>query len=117
MSDSPTLLRELIDIPERVQTNDFVLKLAEGVSDAEAATITSYVIAPQLARAFDHALGFIQGAVEGHHGEDRHAGDHRAAAHGLAAELAAHAAPDHEGDQRRYQGGHEKVRRHGLSLE
>jgi hypothetical protein len=27
MSDSPTLLRDLIDIPERVQTNDFVLKV------------------------------------------------------------------------------------------
>jgi len=67
MSDSPTLLRDLIDIPERVQTNDFVLKLAEGVSDEEAAaTIASYVVTPQLARAFDHALGFIQGAVEGH---------------------------------------------------
>jgi hypothetical protein len=65
MSDTPTLLRELIDIPERVQTNDFVLKLSEGVSDAEAAqTIRNYVVTPQLARAFDHALGFIQGAVE-----------------------------------------------------
>ena len=67
MSDAPTLLRDLIDIPERVQTNDFVLKLAEGVSDeAAAATIASYVVTPQLARAFDHALGFVQGAVEGH---------------------------------------------------
>src|SRR4051794_24675901 len=26
MSDTQTLLRDLIDIPERVQTNDFVLK-------------------------------------------------------------------------------------------
>ena len=34
MSDAPTLLRDLIDIPERVQTNDFVLKLSEGVTDA-----------------------------------------------------------------------------------
>ena len=29
-----TLLRDLINIPERVQTNDFVLKLSEGVTEA-----------------------------------------------------------------------------------
>jgi len=66
MSDAPKLLRELIDIPERVQTNDFILKLSEGVTEAgAAATISSYVVTPQLARAFDQALGFIQGSVEG----------------------------------------------------
>ena len=68
MSDTPTLLRDLIDIPERVQTNDFVLKLSDGVTEAgAAATIATYVVTPQLAKAFDHALGFIQGAVEGRH--------------------------------------------------
>ena len=67
MSDTQTLLRDLLDIPERAQTNDFVLKLAEGVSDAAAAdTIRNYVVTPQLGHAFDDALGFIQGAVEGH---------------------------------------------------
>ena len=35
--------RDLIDIPVRVQTNDFVLKLAEGVSDeAAAATLARH---------------------------------------------------------------------------
>jgi hypothetical protein len=68
MSDAPTLLRDLIDIPERVQTNDFVLKLSDGVTEAgAAATVATYVVTPQLAKAFDHALGFIQGAVEGRH--------------------------------------------------
>ena len=64
MSGEPTLLRDLIDIPERVQTNDFVLKLSDGVTDeGAAATIRDYVVTPQLADAFEHALGFIQGAI------------------------------------------------------
>jgi hypothetical protein len=60
------LLRELIDIPERVYQGDFVLRLADGVSDAQAAaTVRSYVVTPQLTKAFDAALGFIQRAIEG----------------------------------------------------
>ena len=59
------LLRELIQIPERVATNDFVLKLSDGVTPARAdATIADYVVTPQLARAFDEALGIIGGALE-----------------------------------------------------
>jgi hypothetical protein len=66
MSDVRPLLRDLIHIPERVQTSDFVLKLSEGVSDERAAaTISSYIVTPQLAKAFDQTLRFIQGAVEG----------------------------------------------------
>ncbi len=66
MSDARPLLRDLIDIPERVQTSDFVLKLSEGISEAAAeATIANYVVTPQLVAAFDQALGVIQGAVEG----------------------------------------------------
>src|SRR5262245_6514401 len=65
MSDTRPLFRDLIHIPDRVQTNDFVLKLAEGVTDAAAAeTIKNYVVPPQLARAFNEALGFIRGSVE-----------------------------------------------------
>jgi hypothetical protein len=64
MTGEPTLLRDLIEIPERVQTNDFVLRLSDGVTDEGAAgTIRDYVVTPQLADAFDHALGFIQGAI------------------------------------------------------
>ncbi len=64
MSGTATLLRDLIDIPERVQTNDFVLSLSDGVT-AEGAerTVSTYVVTPQLAAAFDQALGFIQSAV------------------------------------------------------
>jgi hypothetical protein len=62
---SETLFRDLIHIPDRVQTNDFVLKLSEGVTEAAAAeTIRNYVVTPQLARAFNDALGFIRGSVE-----------------------------------------------------
>src|SRR4051794_30858336 len=57
-----TLLRELIDIPEQLQKDDFVLKLAEGVTDP-AATLKSYVVTPQLARCFDNALAFVRDAV------------------------------------------------------
>jgi len=57
-----TLLRELIDIPEAVHKGDFVMSLAEGVTDAQATT-SSYVVTDQLARAFDNALGFVASAV------------------------------------------------------
>lgn len=59
-----TLIRELIDIPTQVRDGDFVLKLTEGVGDeAAAATIASYEVTPQLANAFDEALGKIAGAI------------------------------------------------------
>ena len=59
-----TLIRELIDIPTQVRDGDFVLKLTEGVGDdAAAATVGSYELTSQLARAFDEALGKIAGAV------------------------------------------------------
>ena len=65
MSDTAPLLRDLIHIPERVQTNDFVLNLSEGVTPAHAeATVRDYVVTPQLARAFDQALGFMGGAMD-----------------------------------------------------
>ncbi|MCZ8285530.1 MAG: DUF6079 family protein, partial [Bacteroidia bacterium] len=58
-----TLLKDLIDIPERVHQGDFVLKLSEGVTHAEA-TLRDYVVTPQLVDAFDNALGFIKQSVE-----------------------------------------------------
>lgn len=51
-----TLLKDLINIPERVHQGDFVLKLSEGVTHAEA-TLRDYVVTPQLVDAFDNALG------------------------------------------------------------
>lgn len=56
------LLRDLITIPERVHQGDFVLKLSEGVSHAEQ-TLRDYVVTPQLADAFNNAMGFIEQAV------------------------------------------------------
>src|SRR3954468_12874026 len=57
------LLRDLIDIPERVHAGDFVLTLSKGVG--EESTIREYVVTPQLADCFDQALGLVQSAVEG----------------------------------------------------
>ena len=59
-----TLLREVIEIPERVHRGDFVLRLAEGVTHPRE-TLGDYVVTEQLARCFDDALAFIRSAVEG----------------------------------------------------
>lgn len=56
------LLRELIEIPERIHQGDFVLRLTEGVRQSES-TLDSYVITPQLETAFDQALGLIGSAL------------------------------------------------------
>ena len=58
-----TFLRDLINIPERVHQGDFVLKLSEGVTNADA-TLRDYVVTPQLVDCFDNALGFIKQSVE-----------------------------------------------------
>ena len=65
---SPTpapLLRDYIDIPERTSQSDFVLKLADSVTDADA-TLRDYVVTDRLLGNFDEALGLIRSAVEGH---------------------------------------------------
>lgn len=59
---STPLLRDLIEIPDRVLAGDFVLALAKGVG--EKSTIDQYVVTEQLAGCFDRALGIIQTAVE-----------------------------------------------------
>ncbi|MGB2567135.1 BREX-2 system ATPase PglY [Micromonospora citrea] len=59
------LLRDVIDIPERTSTSDFVLKLADSVADADA-TLRDYVVTDRLLANFDEALGLIRSAVEGH---------------------------------------------------
>src|SRR5437867_729974 len=57
------LMKELINIPERVHQGDFVLKLSDGLQHADQ-TLRDYVVTPQLVGAFDNALGFIKSAVE-----------------------------------------------------
>ncbi|MEO5354353.1 MAG: DUF6079 family protein [Magnetococcus sp. XQGC-1] len=58
-----TLIKELIDIPERIHKGDFVLRLTEGVERA-AETLRHYVVTPQLRESFDHAIAFIKSAVD-----------------------------------------------------
>src|SRR5450432_3681700 len=58
-------IKDLLDLPTQVNKGDFVLNLAAGVADANAAaTLRNYVVTPQLAACFDQALGFIKGAVD-----------------------------------------------------
>ena len=42
-----TLLRDLIDIPESLPPNRFVLRLSNGITDPDA-TIVDYVVTDQL---------------------------------------------------------------------
>ncbi|MGH9336915.1 MAG: hypothetical protein ACRD21_24500, partial [Vicinamibacteria bacterium] len=58
-----TLIRDLIDLPERVHSGDFVLRLTEGVARPKE-TIRDYVVTPQLQSSFDDALDFIKSALD-----------------------------------------------------
>ncbi|MHC4880519.1 MAG: phage resistance protein [Planctomycetota bacterium] len=58
-----TLIKELIDIPEHIDKGQFVLRLTEGVTDAQA-TVDTYVPTEQLVKCFDDALSFIRGAMQ-----------------------------------------------------
>ena len=57
-------IKDLINIPEHVGKGDFVLRLAEGVTDPEG-TVKHYQVTPQLVKCFDQALKLVKGAVEG----------------------------------------------------
>lgn len=60
-----TLIKDLIEVPERVHKGDFVLRLTEGVTaERVAATLRDYVVTPQLVQCFDKALGLIQSALQ-----------------------------------------------------
>ena len=62
----PTLLKDLITIPEFVAKGDFVLKLTEGTDPAKVkTTLESYVVTPQLATSFDKALEIVKNALQG----------------------------------------------------
>jgi hypothetical protein len=60
---SPTTVRDLFDIPERVHQGDYVLKLTEGLAHPEE-TASLYVATPKLVDAFDRALGLIGDALK-----------------------------------------------------
>jgi hypothetical protein len=59
-----TLIKDLIEIPDRVYKDEYVLKLADGVNHPEA-TLRDYVLTPELRTCFDAALSIIRGAVQG----------------------------------------------------
>jgi hypothetical protein len=62
---SSTLLREVIDIPERAGADDYVLKLTEGVGEGRlAATVDDYVVTEDLANSFDAALDLVTDALK-----------------------------------------------------
>ncbi len=58
-----TLLKDLIEIPERIYKDEFVLKLSEGVNDP-AKTLGEYVLTPELKTCFEAALSMIGSAVQ-----------------------------------------------------
>ncbi len=61
-----TLIKDLIEIPEKVQRGDFVLNLSSGLAEeAVSQTLGQYVVTPQLAKSFDDALSFIKNTVVG----------------------------------------------------
>lgn len=61
-----TLIKDLIEIPEKVQRGDFVLNLSTGLAEESITqTLEQYVVTPQLAKSFDDALSFIKSTVVG----------------------------------------------------
>lgn len=60
------LIKDLIEIPEKVQRGDFVLNLSTGLAaDSVNQTLEQYVVTPQLTKSFDDALSFIKSTVMG----------------------------------------------------
>jgi hypothetical protein len=57
-----TLISELIEIPDAVHSGDFVLDLAQGISQL-GQTVADYVVTPELALRFDEALSIIRSAL------------------------------------------------------
>lgn len=57
-----TKLRDLFDLPERVNPGDFVLKLSDVIDHPDAA-LKDYVVTDQLAACFDQALGRVESAI------------------------------------------------------
>ena len=58
-----TLIKDLIEIPERVQKGDYVLRLAEDVGRPDV-VLGNYVVTPELRDCFDNALTFIQSSLQ-----------------------------------------------------
>ena len=59
------LLRDVIDIPERVGSDDYVLRLTDSTDDDAhiAATLDAYVLTQSLHENFDAALNLVADAI------------------------------------------------------
>ncbi|MFI6583523.1 phage resistance protein [Embleya sp. NPDC050493] len=65
-SAQPPLLRDVIDIQPSISTSDFVLKLAEAVTEeGSARALRDYVVTERLLENFDEALSLIRSALDG----------------------------------------------------
>src|SRR6266545_788254 len=62
LNEKGVLLRDIIDIPDRVRPGDLLVSLAEGF-DTSAEAIRQYVVTPQLAARLGDALGLVGAAV------------------------------------------------------
>lgn len=58
-----SLLRDLIDIPKKVDAADYVLRLHEGVEQAER-TLSDYVVTDAIASSIDEALGLVERTID-----------------------------------------------------
>src|SRR3712207_9557756 len=59
-----TLLRDVLTIPERAGTEDYVLRLTDSVEDDRVAqTLAEYVVTPALGKSLDQALGIVAEAI------------------------------------------------------
>ncbi|MFJ8824898.1 phage resistance protein [Streptomyces sp. NPDC102467] len=67
MAQQPPLLRDVIDIKEKVSTSDFVLSLAEATTPEGAQhALKDYVVTERLLENFDEALALIKSSLDGH---------------------------------------------------
>lgn len=61
-----TLLKDVIDIPERAGEEDYVLRLTDSIGSGAAAALDQYVVTQDLADSFDQALGLVSEAIASH---------------------------------------------------
>ncbi|MFG2858064.1 phage resistance protein [Streptomyces mirabilis] len=67
MAQQPPLLRDVIDIKEKISTSDFVLSLAEATTPEGARNaLRDYVVTERLLENFDEALALIKSSLDGH---------------------------------------------------
>lgn len=57
------LIKDLINIPDRIYANEFVIKLTEGIERPEE-TLDQYVVTAQLKRQYEKALALIQNSLQ-----------------------------------------------------